>query len=57
MKILQLLKSEPDADTRDLVAALSEGSESEEIRLFVGGVDYEDLVHKVFDCDKVVCWW
>ncbi len=57
MKVLHLFKSEPDADTRAFVRALSRDRESEELRLFAGPVDYDRLVEKVFDNDKVVCWW
>lgn len=57
MRILHLFKSEPDADTRAFVEALSENREAEEVRLFAGPVDYDVLVKKVFEHDKVVCWW
>ena len=57
MSILHLLKSEPDGETRALIAALSEGRESEEVPLYGGNVDYGDLVKKVFENERVVCWW
>ena len=57
MKILHLLKSEPGAETRQLVEALSEGREASEISLFAGSVDYNELTAKVFESDQVVCWW
>lgn len=57
MKILHLFKTEPDADTRELAAALSREREAAEMRLYAGAVDYDELVAKVFDNDRVVCWW
>lgn len=57
MKILHIMKSEPEIDTRQLVDALSEGREASEVSLYAGSVDYDELVTKVFENDQVVCWW
>jgi hypothetical protein len=57
VKILHLLKSEPEGDTRQLVEALSEGCEASEVSLSAGPVDYGELVARVFENDQVVCWW
>ena len=57
MKILHIYKSEPDTDTRELAGILSEKRETTEMRLYAGSIDYDDLVAKVFENDRVVCWW
>jgi hypothetical protein len=57
VKILHLLKSEPDGETRQLVDALSEGCEASEVFLSAGPVDYDEVVTRVFENDQVVCWW
>ena len=57
MKILHLFKSDPDAETRQLADALSEGREAEEVFLFAGPVDYDRLVKQVFETARTVCWW
>jgi hypothetical protein len=57
VKILHIMKSEPEIDTRQLVDALSEGREASEVSLHAGPVDYDELVTKVFENDHVVCWW
>ncbi len=56
MKILYIYKSEPNETTKKLAEALAEGSEVVEVKLYEGNVDYEDLINKIFECDKVVCW-
>jgi hypothetical protein len=57
MKLLHILKSEPDANTRTLMAILSEGNETSEFPLYDGQVDYEKLIETVFANDKVISWW
>ncbi len=56
MKVLHIYRSEPSETTKKLVDALSEGNEVTEIKLYEGNVDYDDLVKKIFECDKVICW-
>jgi len=56
MPVLHIYKSEPDEITKKLAEALSEG-EAVEVKLYEGNVDYEDLVKKIFECDKIFCWW
>jgi hypothetical protein len=57
MKLLHILKSEPDANTKSLMAILSEGNEASEFPLYDGPVDYERLINTIFANDKVVSWW
>jgi hypothetical protein len=58
MKILHILKTEPDADTRVLVSALgmAHGQESTVIRLD-DSTDYEQLIDLIFEHDRVITWW
>ena len=57
MRILHLLKSEPDGETRQLIDALSADREASEVSLHAAAVDYDELVGTVFASDHVVCWW
>lgn len=55
MAILHIYRSEPDETTKELAKAMSE--DAVEVHLYKGDVDYEGLVKKIFECDKVICWW
>lgn len=57
MKILHVLKSEPDAVLKKVMEPLSKGNEAREFEMYQGDVDYDKLVELVFDHDKVICWW
>ena len=57
MKLLHVLKSEPDDVTKKLVEASSKGSEIQQFELYKDNVDYDKLVELVFENDKVICWW
>jgi hypothetical protein len=57
MKILHVLKSEPDEITERLIQPSSEGNEVQEFEMYKGDVDYDELVKLVFESDKVVSWW
>ncbi len=57
MKVLHILKSEPDEIITKLMGPLSEGSEVQQFELYNGNVDYDKLVKLVFEHDKVICWW
>ena len=57
MKILHILKTEPDEATERLIAAMSEGEETEKRELFNEPVDYDGLVKSIFASDKVLSWW
>jgi hypothetical protein len=57
MKVLHILRSEPDALTRKLIAGMANGGQGKEIALYRGGVDYARLVDDIFASDKVICWW
>lgn len=57
MKVLHVLKSEPDDITKALIKPSSEGDEAQQFELFGENPDYDELVRLVFENDKVICWW
>ena len=57
MKLLHVLKSEPDEVIKTLMNASSEGNEVREFELFAKDVDYDNLVALIFENDKVISWW
>ncbi len=58
MKILHILKTEPDDVTRELISALSRPhvQASSVIRLD-DTTDYEELIDLIFEHEKVITWW
>ncbi len=57
MKVLNILRSEPDQMVRRFIDALSKEGEKVEIRLYEGPVDYDQLVIEIFESRKVISWW
>jgi hypothetical protein len=57
MKVLHVLRSEPDAVTRGLIDGMSRSGGGKEVALYEGRVDYDRLVQDIFQSDKVICWW
>lgn len=57
MKILHILRSEPDEMVRRLVEGVSQGESSSQVPLYQGPVDYARLVASIFQSDMVICWW
>jgi hypothetical protein len=57
MKILHILRSEPDQMTRNLILQSFENAQNIEIPIYQKDVDYDKLVEEIFTSDKVVCWW
>jgi len=57
MKILHILRSEPDDKVRLLVREFSKGESASEVPLYKGPVDYPQLVKDIFQSDRVICWW
>lgn len=54
MKILHILRSEPDPIAKQIIQGLPGGKE---VPLYDGPVDYARLVEDVFAHDRVICWW
>lgn len=57
MKLLHVLKSEPDNVIKTLMNASSEGNDVQQFDLFAKDVDYDKLVELIFENDKVISWW
>jgi hypothetical protein len=57
MKLLHILKSDPDENTKTLIGILSEGEEAAEFSLYEEAADYEKLIDMIFEHDKVITWW
>jgi len=59
MKILHILKTEPDSNTKTLMASLgeSQGKETSVFALYDEQVDYEKLIDLIFEHDKIISWW
>ena len=57
MKLLHILKTKPDENTRALMGILSRGNEAAEFPLFDDQGDYEKLIDAIFENEKVITWW
>ena len=57
MKILHILRSEPDERVHSFIVETSENEEWEASRLFIDQVDYNELIQKIFASEQVICWW
>ena len=57
MKVLNVYRSEPDATTQKLVEIVTRDRESDSFDLNVDSPDYDQLVDKILDADKTICWW
>jgi hypothetical protein len=57
MKVLHLLKSEPDETVRILFQWLSRETETSVVELYGDELDWCSLVDDIFENDRVICWW
>ena len=57
MKILHILKSEPDDNTRTLIDILSQNHEIRLFPLYEDESDYEKMIDLIFDYDQTISWW
>ena len=57
MRVLHVLKNEPDETVEKLINELSEDDESTVMPLFNRDVDWLRLVDDIFAHDQVICWW
>ena len=57
MKILNIVRSEPDDAVKTFIAAFSEGEWDKVVALYQGDVDWSGLVDDIFLHEKVICWW
>ena len=56
METLHIFKSEPDSITKDLVQMIS-GDEQNIIQLYDENTNWHDVVQKILDHEKIICWW
>lgn len=58
MKILHIIRSQPDTAVRQLIDSVSQERGATEVPLFANeSVDYTWLVNEIFDAERVYCWW
>jgi hypothetical protein len=57
MKLLHILKSEPDETVKKLMALVSQGHEVQTFNLYEDAVDYQELVRLIMNTDKNISWW
>lgn len=57
MKILHILKTEPDEETRTLMELISKGEESTTFSLYESDPDYAKLLDLIFENDRAISWW
>ena len=57
MKILHILKSEPDDNTSVLIDIMSGDRDAVLYPIYEEDADYERMLDLVFDSDQVISWW
>jgi len=57
MNILHILRSEPDETVETFTVAMSMEDTTAVVMLYEEPVDWAALVDKIFENDKVICWW
>jgi hypothetical protein len=57
MKILHILRSEPDDKVKTFIEKLSSDTEYKETHLYKENTDYDELIKDIFDYDKIISWW
>lgn len=56
MKILHILREEPNESVRRIIDLQSTDNEVKTVELYKGSMDYEELLELIFDYDKVISW-
>jgi hypothetical protein len=56
MKVLHILKTEPDETVEGLLQAFTD-DEAKTVSLYEGEVDWAGLVDDIFSYEKIICWW
>jgi hypothetical protein len=57
MKVLEILRSEPDENVKKIIDIHSEGNEVKVVKLYEGEPNYGELIDLIFSHDRVICWW
>ncbi len=56
MKVLEILRSEPSDRVKEIIEVHKKETDVEVFELY-RNKDYSTLVDKIFEADKVICWW
>ncbi len=56
MKILEILRSEPNEAVKKIIEVHKQENDVEVFELY-NNKDYSALVDKIFEADKVISWW
>ncbi len=56
-KVLNIVRSAPDAFAKELLDGFSGSKEDSVIHLYKEDVDWSLLVDEIFAHDKIICWW
>jgi hypothetical protein len=56
MKLLNIVKTEPNETTQKIMDSLDEGKEVTRWNLYEN-TDYDKLVAEIFAHDEVISWW
>jgi hypothetical protein len=57
MKVLQIIRTEPDDTVQNLSGLVSMKDDTPAVLLYQGEVDWPKLVDDIFAHDKIICWW
>ena len=57
MKVLHILKSKPDETIAKITNVINLENMATVVMLYEKPVDWLALVDKIFENDKVICWW
>jgi uncharacterized membrane protein YvbJ len=57
MKILYLLRSQPDVTVEKFMQTITNGDQAKVTELYEDTIDWSQLVDDIFEHDKVISWW
>jgi len=57
VKILHILRSEPDETVEKFTVSINMDNTASVVMLYEDPVNWSALVDKIFENDKVICWW
>lgn len=56
MKVLHILRKEPDAAIEKIIELHKTGNEVKVVELYKGGANYKELIDLIFKYDRVISW-
>jgi uncharacterized membrane protein YvbJ len=57
MKILYILRSQPDVTVEKFMQTVTNGDQADVAALYQANMDWPKLVDDIFEHDKVISWW